>query len=292
MEIHFFTDVDDINREILLNIVDKIDVLNACRTNKYATEIYKDDIFWYERIQRIYGFNLSKYTSNGWTYKEIYNILVDGDGDLIKVLVLAVKKVCVPLLRFTIENTVNINIQAINKLIRSASKRGRIDVLKYLLEDSGLINTTIESEYLSFCDTALGCAAHVGNMVTIKYFIEELGTFPLNKNGMELRAAAHMGHLDIVKYLITHRTYTKINKNYGLHAAASGYKTDIVKYFIEEVGADDHVDALMIAIEVCDMRTVKYLIEEIGVRTFDNGVGFARLQGHSELVEYLKNIKE
>ncbi len=39
----FLTNVDDINREILLNIVDDTDLLNTCKSNKYATGIFNDD---------------------------------------------------------------------------------------------------------------------------------------------------------------------------------------------------------------------------------------------------------
>ncbi len=256
----FLTNVDDINYEILLNIVDYGDLINVFKTNKYAVEIYKDDNFWNQRIQRIYGVDFSQYKikSNSGTYKRLHDRLLDSNGDLLKV-------VC--------------------KLVGSAAKRGQVDVLKYLLEDSGLISQG--DEYLKCCDNALTSAARNGQLNTIKYFTISFGA--------ELRIASFMGHLDIVKYLITHRTYTMDDKNRALTTAAGSMRlitADVVKYLIEVAGADDYTEALMEAIVTYRTKTVEYLIEVVGVRTYENGAGLARYLGYSDLAQYLENIED
>ncbi len=260
MSVSLFTSVDDINREIFLNIVDYSDLISTFKTNKYASEIYNDDEFWNQRIQRIYGVDFSKYkiNSNSGTYKRLHDRFLNSNGDLIKV-------VC--------------------KLVSSAAKRGQVDVMKYLLEDSGLISQG--DEYLKCCDIALTSAARNGQLNTIKYFTISFGA--------ELCTAAFMGHLDIVEYLITHRTYTMDDKNRALKTAAGSMRlitADVVKYLIEVAGADDYTEALMEAIVTYRAKTVEYLVEVVGVRTHDNGAGLARYMGYSDLAQYLENIED
>ncbi len=71
----FVTDFPkELQEYILLNLDDK-SLTNAFLTNAVAASIFRNDEFWNQRIQFIYGVNLSKEKEKDKTYREIYNNL-------------------------------------------------------------------------------------------------------------------------------------------------------------------------------------------------------------------------
>ncbi len=70
----FITNVDDINREILL-LLDDEDLFNIHVVNKHVAVLYENDDFWRERILRIYKVDLTNFIEENLTYKQIYQIL-------------------------------------------------------------------------------------------------------------------------------------------------------------------------------------------------------------------------
>ncbi len=293
----FLTGVDDINREMLLNIVDDTDLIKICETNKYASEIYKDDNFWNQRIQRIYGYDFSKYLSDvdSITYKQIYDKIRKHNGDLVQVFINCEDDKYLPLVKFIIENKVDVRGKIgdpgpLDKLVRSASGLGQINILKYLLVDAEIINP-IEYEFIEF--HALISAARSGHMKSIKYLVEELGIL-INPDGEELCVPAEEGHLEIVKYLLEKGTYKQIDKYDALMAAADGGNIEILKYLIEDIGLDPHADndyVLTVAAECNQLLTVKYLIEIVGLRNISNALGMAHVGGFEKMIEYLESIE-
>ncbi len=269
----FLTSVNDINVEILLNIVEDLDLINICETNKYAAEIYKNDNFWNQRIQRIYGFDFRNYRDSSLTYKQIYDKIRKHDGELLQVFINSANDKYLPLVKFIIENNVDVRRMIydwshLDALICSASGQGQIDILKYLLRNSKIIRH-IEDEHIE-CH-ALISAARSGHIKIIKYLIEELGLLT-TQYGDELCEAAKEDHLDVVKYLLENGVYSYTDKDDALMAAADGGNTEIVKYLIEEIGVDPHADndnLIIVAIdgniEGSTLSTVKYLIEVVGM---------------------------
>ncbi len=294
----YLTGVDDINREIFLNIADDIDLINIFETNKYAAEIYKDDKFWNQRIQRIYGYDFNKYLSNidSLTYKQIYDKIREHNGDLAQVFINCENDKYLPLVKFIIEeNKVNFRRNIgdpgpLDKLVGSASGLGQIDILKYLLQDSEIINP-IGDDSSEF--HVLISAARSGHIKSITYLVEELGLL-INADREELCTAAEEGHLGIVQYLLEKGAYNQIDKDDALMTAADGGNTEIVKYLIEEIGLDPHADndyVLTVAAECNQLLTVKYLIEIVGLRNINSALGMAHVGGFNEMTEYLKSIE-
>ncbi len=292
----FLTSVNDINREILLNIVEDVDLINICETNKYAAEIYKDDNFWNQRIQRIYGFDFSKYLNNASvkvTYKQIYDRLRRYNGDLELVFINSANNTYLPLVKFIIDKNVELGGQIycttlLHKLVCLASGLGQIDMLKYLLQDSG-IDRIKNDNYIEY--QALICAAMLGQMISIKYFVKELKILS-TPDAEELNVAVEMGHLDVVKYLLENGPYTLVEQNSALMLAAGGRNMEIVKYLIEEIGVDPHADngyVLVVATECNNVSTVKYLIEVARVNNIESALRMARLRGYKEMKRYLKS---
>ena len=277
MMANFLTSVNDINVEILLNIVDDTDLLNICETNKYAAEIYRDDNFWNQRIQRIYGFEFSKYLNvdSSVTYKQIYDKLRKHNGELIEVFINSWENKYLPLVKFIIEKNVKLGRQynyrsPLNELVYSASEQGQIDILKYLLQDPK-INLIKNDNYMEY--QALISAAKLGQMISIKYLVEEL-VLLINPDGEELYEAAKEGHLMVVKYLLENGPYNLIAKNDALRVSAYRGNTEILKYLIEEIGLDPHPDnghMLRVATENNNISTVKYLVEVAKVNNIENG---------------------
>ncbi len=286
----FLAGVGDINREILLNIVDDTDLINICKTSKHAAEIYKEDEFWNQRLQRIYGHDFSKYLSNidSITYKEIYDKISERKGDLESVCYDCDDDKYLPLLKFIIENNVDVDIDELVES-ESVSELGQIDILKYLLVDAEN-NHTIDKE--SVGERGLIPAVRSGQTKIIKYLVEELG---FSTSGQELYEAITEGHLDTTKYLLEKGSHPQIDTDGSLRMAIESGSTEIVKYLIEEMGFSPHEDggyAIMLAVQNNCLTTVQYLINVAGVTNIEHDIlTSARNLGYVEMTAYLETVR-
>ncbi len=302
----FLTSIDDINHEILLNVVDDEDLLNMCNTNKYASELLKNDDFWKQRIQRIYGYDFSKYFDNITTYRQIYDELRRSDGDLKQILVTSARRGYLPLVRFIIERGDNgwINnsicverniydfkwidyLTHIGRAIYAASSPGHINILKYLLQDSKIIIV----DYYKHYDKAIYLATLNEHLTLVRYLTEEL--VPTRISGdEELEAAVENEHLEMVVYLVEHFEYNRWEKSRSLRIAAEKGNIEIVQHLIEVAGADPHIhgdSAFYEAVEGNNLTTLKYMIEVAGDVDFDALLETARKKEHTEMIEYLES---
>lgn len=138
--------------------------------------------------------------------------------------------------------------------IEFAASCGKLDIVKYLLENGADIGSTINS------------AAKQGHLDIVKYLVEEEEEYA---HGGALICAARGGHLDIVKYLVEEEANVNYKDSYQrdtpIIAASSGGNLDVVKYLVEK-GADinvvDSTGRSPLSASKKYLEIIKYLLEQ------------------------------
>ena len=153
--------------------------------------------------------------------------------------------------------------------LHSASAAGRLDMVKYLVEE---MNVDLLSKDLEG-DIPLHHAASNGQLSVVKYFIEEKRVFvdtPNDNGKTPLHYAAAAGQLEVVKYLIE-------------QAYASAFARD--KY-----GWSVFQDA----VKQCQLNVIRYLVENRGIDVRNTGailvislLSQAANSSEKDVVEYL-----
>ncbi len=140
-----------------------------------------------------------------------------------------------------------------NRILRSASESGYLDIVEYLV--------------------SLGADIHAWN------------------NSASL-LASKAGHIEIVKYLVSLGADIRVYNNEALGYACANGNLNMVKYLIS-VGADMHAprnSALRWASIYGRLNIVQYLVS-IGADIHeDQAVKWASFYGHLDIVEYLVSI--
>ena len=143
----FLTNIDDINKEILLLLEDE-DLLNTNIVNKYAVALCANDNFWSERIQRIYKVNLSKYKEDDLTYRQVYFILRNTS----ELVITAAEHGYLPLVQHIRET--DPDIYSYDKVLATAIINKNMPVVTYLIEsgvkifpqDKDIFKSIVEGE--------------------------------------------------------------------------------------------------------------------------------------------------
>ena len=133
-------------------------------------------------------------------------------------------------------------------LLHFAALRGRLNILKYLVEDIGC-NSATEGHNGG---TTLHAAATTEHFHIVKYLVDECKLDPTTFDAFKITPlvyACRSGSLDIVRYLIKDMLeYTKLE--------------NIMKYSYEETDDDLVKDPLCCACTMGHLSIIKYLIEE------------------------------
>jgi ankyrin repeat protein len=182
-----------------------------------------------------------------------------------------------------------------------AASRGRVEVVKYLVEEAGADVHLIDSKGM----TLVMGAAERGHAELMAYLLGRPGIdieAKTEEGSRALDLACRRGHLEVVKLLVA--AGADLRRQGGeecgvLTSAALGGKLDVVKYLVEEAGADERhfspgrMTALMWAIEQGDMGVVRYLVgrpaTDLDAKNVagQSAVNIACRTGHLEIVKLL-----
>lgn len=133
----------------------------------------------------------------------------------------------------------------INNGLRWAARNGHLEVVKYLVDKGGDVQT--DNNY------GLRWASFYGHLEAVKYLVEKGGDVTADNN-FAIRNATH---IKVVKYLVEKGA----DNNVGLQNASHSGNLEVVKYLIDS-GADIHSnddEAILKAATVGHFSMVKYL---------------------------------
>ncbi len=139
-------------------------------------------------------------------------------------------------------------------------------------------------------DRSLVLASHNGDLPVVKYLTEH-GANVNDRNNYALRLASQCGHLSVVKYLTEHGANIQSNDNEALRSASYRAHSEIVKYLIEH-GADINIGndgVLQCFTAKGNLDMVKYLVSKgANIHADDNGIIRISIgKGHLPIVKYL-----
>lgn len=234
-----FTHIDEINREILLNLDDK-SLFNMFKTNKYASNLNHTDYFWIQRIQRLYEYNFTGYNSDFLMYRDIYNILGEYDGDLIKLVSktrFGMNK-HLPILKFIVDYNICVRefTQEVPLLLIYSASLGQQDIFKYLMRDAKLS--------ILYPDKHGHNADHDARDNICLHFTNGIG-----------------GYLEILKYMVGEMG---ARIRFGIREDAEAYggnQMNIIKYFTAETTRNMSISVSFLIIETINysrLVTIEY----------------------------------
>ncbi len=307
------TKIPELNREILLELDDKA-LGRMCETSKEAHDVCKDDLFWRERIIRVFDIDLTKYMDEESSYKDMYRFLNTFHAEIMDMKVFcAAKYGRLPILKYLIENikypvhrfcdttfpvllsnkSNNPTIiryvigkyptNHLNKSLRQAADKGNLEFFKYLLE-AGADFTTTGGNYSA--KNSLDIAAMKGHLQIVRYIILNLKpTQKMINNGLSY--AATYGQISILEYLLDKAT----DLDGLLNSAVLGDHIDTVKYLVEN-GAKNLDYALVISSRNGCLDIVKYLVSKGADNHYNNNeaLSSAKTQREYKIVQYLQKL--
>ena len=211
--------------------------------------------------------------------------------DIDSLLIKQVKEGKLEIVKFLVENGANINSQ-ISPLI-TASKHGHLEIVKYLLDQGININYNIGSN--ACCGViALNKAAINGHLDIVKVLVERCDLDITNIANV-IDYATTKGNLEIVKYLIEHYN-VNIEITNAMQKALFGYHMDIVNYLLEK-GANLHFQndyMFRLAIYQGNLKVLKYMIEHGSDIHYDNDYLHKTIHAKNfvDIIDYVKSLEE
>lgn len=195
----------------------------------------------------------------------------------------------------------NISAQCDMKVLRLASRKGNLHIVKWLHDHyDDLFNSDV-----------VDCSFESGNIELAKWFLEDS---LMDCSNIAIDIAAEHGHLEMVKWL--HEKKPLCCTEEAIDLACQNYRTEIVKWLLENrddgftseavnfaalngdlellkilVQADPSkltIDAIDIAAEHNNLDVVKLLHEEMNIRMTSEGFNLACENGHFELVKWIE----
>ena len=228
------TGIRDVDREIV-NKLDDTDLLNMCLVNRTYSERVCDESYF--RLRTENGFSetikykdYTQITNKIRTWKNHYLSIVKYIDLLQTDFKYEYKSQdkspeLLYLARQLVAEDLSYNK---NRALRTASERGHLSVVKYLVEHGADI-TAQDNE-------AVILASVYGHLSVVKYLVEH-GADITARNNEALRWASRNGHLEIVKYLTEHGADIPAQDNYAVRFASGNGHLEVVKYLVEH-GAD------------------------------------------------------
>ncbi len=241
----------ELNFQIFLNMDDR-SLANICKSSKEAANICKDDIFWKKRIIHVFGHNLSKYKVKKLTYRDMYKFFKKYEDYYSERMILeSIKLGHLPVLKYLLKE---IELEyPINNALYIAISAGKLDIVKYLLEQGANVNVYIGS-YTPFI--------------------------------MAVRA----GKLNIVKYIINNIKLEEYSLENALISANDGKNLQMIKLLVE-AGASDLNDSLVIAMFDGSYKIVDYLVKKGA--NIEVAIEFGEISHNvdNRMLKYLKQLR-
>ncbi len=250
----------DVDRLIISFLPDK-DVLKVCQTNKYNYKIC-DTNFFHNLVMNRYQ-NTIKYKDSvkPRNWKNHFLTVVYYIGKLeteynFDLRDFANTDISPELEYLSREILDKSKKYSKNHALRSASKNGHLQIVKYLGEQG--------ADLYSKDDYALRWASINGHFPVVKFLVEH-GANIDSRNGEALRFASREGYLEIVKYLVEHEANINSNNSESLRWASARGQLEIVKY-LTKYGANIHARE-------------------------DEALRWSKERGHTEVVKYLQSLQ-
>jgi hypothetical protein len=133
-------------------------------------------------------------------------------------------------------------------------------------------------------------AAKDGDLIWLKYLIEDRNLGKPENINKALCYGAENGHLEIVQYLVEKGADIHVDNDYALLFSAENGHLDVVKYLIEKNGdLDISIEwALLLSAENGHLEVVKYLFElRDNSRIVNDILRSSARNGHLDVVKYL-----
>jgi len=206
----------DLDREILGKVDDK-ELLNACSVDRYTWNTVCDDAFIRRRLQKYPDIENYKRDVESWkhfffraTYyinsmKEVYDYDYKFGNFLNQYKLLA-------------------EFKNKNYMFVCSSLEGELELVIWSLKKG------VKYNYITI---ALNSASEKGHLKIVKYLVENEANIH-NSDEFPLRLAIYNGHLEIVKYLIELGAYIHIYEDFALRIASKNGYLEIVKYLVEK----------------------------------------------------------
>ncbi len=286
----FLTNIDDINKEILLLLEDEY-LSNANVVNKYAVSLCASDNFWNERIQRTYDVNLNKYKEDDLTYRQVYFILRNTKS-IVNLIVTAAEHGYLPLVKNIKENYEKECVGTYccyRSALEAAIINRKLPVVTYLIEngtkispkDRNTLTAIVEWENIHLIDILL---ANVPDL--------DINTlYEVARN-----SAIKTGYVSIIQYLKDAGANTDAHANYiiGPIQAARNGRLAVLK-FLQENGSDIHANndfPLLEAATQGHLQVVQYLVEDgAKIPSIIEAYDKARTFGRKSVMKYLQKVR-
>jgi len=198
-----------------------------------------------------------------------------------KNLIRYVKKGKINIVRYLVENGVDIHALN-NRALIIGAENGHLKVVRYLVENGANIHTTN--------DYALRYSAKNGHLNVVKYLVENGANISAGHD-YALRKSAENGHLEVVRYLVEKGANIH---DYVLRKSIENNHLEIVKYLAEQGKIQDRDEnynnyVFSLSVEVGNLEIAKYYFENGADINFENSapLRYAAGKGHLEIVRYL-----
>lgn len=186
----------------------------------------------------------------------------------------------------------------------AACEKGRLDMVKYLVDVSGVSEDGQSHLIQKFGGSGLALAAQNNHFPVVRYLIEKKGVNVNVQNGAPLLRACEKGHLEMVKCLIEEHEASL----YVYHDGENGhilkfvatweYKDhkDVLEYLIQKISSNPVAlrdflrEALSAACQRGPLEMVKCLVEKHGADVKGNNyesLAAAAYRGRLEVLKYL-----
>ncbi len=149
-------------------------------------------------------------------------------------------------IKYLVEKGVDISGDKGNDILLIAARRGKLNVVKYLLENN--IGTNI-------IDEAFSNAAKGGHLEVLKYLVENGAEFRVDRETISY--AVEGGNLDTLKYLVENGTNIDKLMFGSISIAIRRDHLDVLKYIMENAKFDDKMLAKIL------LQSVKYHKQDI-----------------------------
>jgi ankyrin repeat protein len=266
--------LENVPKDLLIQMALEYDlptVFHLCQTNRnFNTILCDNETFWRKRVVRDFGQyghtidKARKVISDRLTWKKYYQIA----------------KQCYDITRGHLKYN-------INDILTKASIRGDLDKVKVILND---VQANVNAQD-SYGRTPLIRASKKGHLEVVKYLLANGANVNANSDDA-LRSASNRGHLEVVRYLVEHGANVNALDDDPLAEASDNGHLEVVKYLVENGANVNALNdmALFFASEEGHLEVVKYLVENGANVNADNNEALrvAEKNGHIDIINYLK----
>ena len=209
-------DLTTLSKNLLVSMVlgyNLIDILNLCRTSKrFNRFICQNDAFWINKTLRDYGQfgHIPKILNK--KYKKMYNEKI-------------IWKDYYKLLHGI---TIDIKYQPIVDVFIGASRNGRVEMVKILLNDNRVDPSARNNEAITW-------ASENGNLNIARLLLADPRTDPSTDDNLPIKVASEKGNLNVVRLLLADfRTDPSAEYNWAIKAADKNGHIEVVRLLLTD----------------------------------------------------------